>query len=109
MNSWMARPESAWEPPFMMFIIGRGRLVPPPKSLFKCLKRGMFCWAAARRAAASEIPRIALAPNFDLFSVPSRSSIFLSMASWSLGSMPMIAGASVLFTCPIALRTPFPR
>ena len=47
---------------------------------------------AAALAAASETPRMALAPSFDLVLVPSSAIIRASRAAWSEASMPTMAG-----------------
>ena len=65
--------------------------------------------AAAAFALARETARIALAPNLDLFSVPSRSSITWSTSACALASLPTRASAIGPFTASIALRTPLPR
>ena len=64
--------------------------------------------AAAARAAAIETPRMALAPSFDLFGVPSASRSTLSTSAWSSASMPMMDGPSVWLTFSTALTTPLP-
>ena len=48
------------------------------------------CGADGRhtRHTAMETARIAFAPSFDLSLVPSRSIMALSMAAWSVGSLP---------------------
>src|SRR4030095_13289584 len=51
---------------------------------------------------------MALAPSFDLFGVPSSSSICWSMRRCSVTSVPTIAGARLLLTLPRAVNTPFP-
>jgi len=68
--------------------------------------------AARRRAGlgrARETPRMAFAPRFALFGVPSRSIMILSTARWSAASMPHTAGPRMSFTFAIALRQPLPR
>ncbi len=56
-----------------------------------------------------ETSKVAFSPSFDLFSVPSSSSMILSMAAWSQGSLPTSAGAITVFTFSTAFLTPFPR
>ncbi len=53
------------------------------------------------------LPRMALAPNLPLFSLPSRERSNWSMAFWLATSMPQEtrAGAMILFTFSIALST----
>ncbi|MNJ79668.1 hypothetical protein D3C77_777600 [compost metagenome] len=77
----------------MMFIIGSGieNLPGVPFSSAMCSYSGMPLEAAAALAAARETARMALAPNWDLFSVPSRSIMILSMLAWSLASLPNTA------------------
>jgi hypothetical protein len=65
--------------------------------------------AAPALAAASDTPRIAFAPRFALFGVPSRSMQRLSMARWSAASMPQTAGPRTSFTFLTAWRHPLPR
>ncbi|CSI52633.1 Uncharacterised protein [Vibrio cholerae] len=74
---------SACSPPLMMFIIGRGIENTPgvPFSSAMCSYRGMPFAAAAAFAFARETARIAFAPKFDLFSVPSRSIMIWSIVA----------------------------
>jgi hypothetical protein len=51
---------------------------------------------------------MAFAPRLALFDVSSISFIRLSMAVWSVGSMPRILGAILSFTLATAPRTPLP-
>ena len=51
---------------------------------------------------------MAFAPSFDFVAVPSRASIFISIARCSKTFSPLRAGAMILFTFSTALRTPFP-
>ena len=79
MNSCTSNPEdSAWQPPFTMFIIGTGRRLPdtPPRKRYSGTSREI----AAALAAAIDTARIALAPKLDLSLVPSASIIALSTA-----------------------------
>ena len=52
--------------------------------------------------------RIALAPSLPLFLVPSSSIMRSSMAFWSVGSLPMSAGAMMVLTFSTAFVTPLP-
>ena len=72
-NSWKAIGASECEPPLITFIIGTGSVFAftPPTYLYK----GILNSVAAAFAAASETPRIAFAPMFPLFLVPSNSII----------------------------------
>jgi hypothetical protein len=69
---------------------------------------------APARHAASETPRIALAPSLALHQpnslvVPSSSSIMnLSSFSWSVGSMPSTLGPMIELTLSTAFITPLP-
>ena len=78
MNSWVSTEFVACTPPFKIFIIGTGRLLPfaPPRKRYS----GMPSDSAAAFAEAIETARIAFAPSFDLFSVPSAASIAASTA-----------------------------
>ena len=60
---------------------------------------------AAAFATASDTPRIALAPNLPLFSVPSSSIINLSMARCSKISRPISSLQIVSFTFSTAFKT----
>ncbi len=51
-------------------------------------KRGIFFSSAAARAAAKDTARVALAPSFSLFSVPSKAIIVLSMSFCSNTDLP---------------------
>src|SRR5215208_1067500 len=64
--------------------------------------------AAAALAAASDTPRIALAPSRDLFGVPSSSTSARSRPAWSSASRPPIASAISPLTLPTAFVTPLP-
>ena len=64
--------------------------------------------AAPALETARETPRMAFAPRLALFDVSSISFIRLSMAVWSVGSMPRILGAILSFTLATAPRTPLP-
>ena len=70
----------------MMFIIGTGNVFAetPPTYLYN----GMFNSLAAAFATAKDTPKIALAPNLDLFGVPSNSIISLSIAFCSKTETP---------------------
>ena len=77
-NSCVSTAESAWAPPFNIFIIGTGRRLPeiPPKKRYSGISNAV----AAALAVAMDTARIALAPSFDLSFVPSASIIALSIA-----------------------------
>ncbi len=106
MNSWKSTLLSAWAPPLSTFIIGTGstRASSPPRWRHS----GWPASAAAAFAAASEMPRIALAPRRPLFGVPSASSIARSTASWSRASRPVTASASSPLALATACVTPLP-
>jgi len=106
MNSCISKPLSACFPPFITFIIGTGRTLEliPPRYLYK----GMPKDSAAARATAMDTARIALAPSFPLFSVPSRSIIILSISTWSKALSPTISLDIISFMFSTALRVPFP-
>src|SRR3954463_5017579 len=106
MNSWKSTLLSACAPPFNTFIIGTGSTwaAPPPRYR----QSGRPSSAAAACAAASETPRIALAPRRALFGVPSSSIIARSRADWSVASRPCSASASSPLTLETALETPLP-
>jgi hypothetical protein len=98
---------SACLPPFRTFISGTGSTVAfaPPTYRYS----GNPAALAAAWAAARDTPRMAFAPNFALFGVPSSSSIFLSRATWSNTSMPASALASGPLTFSTAFVVPLPR
>ena len=60
-----------------MFIIGTGKVAALGPPIY--LKNERSALSAAAFAAASETPRMAFAPNRDLFGVPSRAIIVSSM------------------------------
>ena len=64
--------------------------------------------SAAAFAQAKETPKIALAPNFPLLSVPSNSISVLSINGCSKTFKPIYSGAITSFTFLTALRTLFP-
>ena len=105
-NSCKSTELSAWEPPFIMFIIGTGRTLAftPPTYWY----RGNPKKLAAALATAKETPRIAFAPNLPLLSVPSSSISFLSMAVWSNTLYPINSLAIISFTLATAVLTPLP-
>src|SRR3954463_9467536 len=106
MNSWKSTLLSACAPPLRTFIIGTGRTrasAPP-----RWRQSGTPSCAAAACAAASETPRIALAPRRDLFGVPSSSIRALSRPAWSSASRPAIASAISPLTFATACVTPLP-
>ena len=78
MNSCTSTVLAACAPPFRMFIMGTGSLLPdtPPKKRY----RGTSSEMAAARAAAMETARMAFAPRLDLSLVPSAFSIAASTA-----------------------------
>ena len=57
---------------------------------------------------AREIPKIALAPNLDLFSVPSIFIIKLSFEIWSKTDLPTNSLDMILLIFDTAFNTPFP-
>ena len=88
MNSWKSTELSAWAPPLSTFIIGTGSSVGSPLAV-DAAEVAVERLARSRRrrpcAAASETPRIALAPSRPLFGVPSSSISVRSIAAWSVG------------------------
>ena len=106
MNSWKSTVLSACLPPLMMFISGTGSTVAftPPTYLYS----GNPATPAAACAHARDTPRIALAPSFDLFGVPSISIIALSMATWSATANPLRFGAISVLTFSTARSVPLP-
>ena len=64
---------SECEPPLIIFIIGTGKVLAltPPTYLNRDNPNSL----AAALATARETPKMALAPNFDLLGVPSKSII----------------------------------
>ncbi|MNE51297.1 hypothetical protein D3C80_1459200 [compost metagenome] len=91
----------------MMFIIGTGNVLAetPPTYLYN----GNPSSLAAAFAAAKETPKIALAPNLDLFGVPSKSIINWSIVFCSKTEVPTNSSAITVFTLFTAFKTPFPR
>ena len=81
MNSCKSTELSACEPPFKMFIIGTGNTLAltPPMYLYNGISNDL----AAALATANDTPKIALAPNLPLLSVPSNSISNLSIPTWS--------------------------
>src|SRR3990170_5111921 len=106
MNACSSSSLSAWAPPWITFIIGTGSTCAfgPPMARY----RGRSRASAAACATASETPRSAFAPRFDLPAEPSRSSSSASIARWSSASSPATAGAIAVTTLSIAFRTPLP-
>src|SRR5713226_7629758 len=94
-----------------MFIIGTGNRLAEVSVEYrdKYLYNGCFDPAAAARAAAIEIARIAFAPRRDFVGVPSRSIIFLSSPRWSAASVPAIALAISPLALATAFSTPLPK
>ena len=90
----------------MIFIIGNGKVFAetPPTYLYK----GIPSSFAAAFATAKETPKIALAPNLDLFGVPSKSIINLSMPFCSKTETPKSSSAIILLTLSTAFKTPLP-
>ncbi len=78
MNSWVSTELSAWAPPFSMFIIGTGRLLPctPPRNWCSVTPRPSL----AAFAAAMDTASMAFAPRLLLSLVPSALSIAPSTA-----------------------------
>jgi len=68
----------------------------------------MLAEFAAARATAIDTPRMAFAPRFDLFGVPSRSFNVLSTLRWALTSMPKTSSAITVLTLLTARNTVFP-
>ena len=62
----------------------------------------------AALADASDTPRIAFAPNLDLFCDPSKLIRVLSILVWSLTSVPIRVLLISLFTLFTAFKTPLP-
>ena len=93
MNSWKSTLLSACAPPFRTFIIGTGSrsASSPPRWRQSGSSRSI----AIALAAASETPRIALAPSRALFGVPSSSIIVRSSAAWSAASSPCTASVDL--------------
>ncbi len=106
MNSWKSTLLSAWAPPLRTFIIGTGRTcaASPPRYFHS----GRPSSTAAACAAASETPRMALAPSRDLLGVPSSSMRARSSPSWSVASRPATAWAISPLTFATARVTPLP-
>mmetsp|Transcript_32190 Transcript_32190/g.96113 ORF Transcript_32190/g.96113 Transcript_32190/m.96113 type:complete len:311 (-) Transcript_32190:46-978(-) len=110
MNSCIASPLPACEPPLMMLKAGTGStsFLLPAKSAM-CLYSGMSFSAAPALHTAIDTAKIALAPNLPLLGVPSSSRILASIAAWSVGSMPARAGARMSLMLLTALYTLLPR
>ncbi len=101
----------ACSPPFITFIIGIGssyRSSCPATSSQIYSYSGLFNESAAALQTAIEIPSIAFAPSFDLFSVPSSAINRSSSSFWASASIPNISGFNIVFTASTALRTPLP-
>ena len=78
MNSCTSTVLAACAPPFKIFIIGTGSLLPeiPPRKRYS----GISSAIAAALAAAIDTARMAFAPSFDLSFVPSAAIIAASSA-----------------------------
>src|SRR6185369_2036714 len=63
---------------------------------------------AATRATANDTARIAFAPKFDLFDVPSSSSIRRSIRRCSVTTAPAISGPILSLILATACNTPLP-
>ncbi|CAB4600671.1 unannotated protein [freshwater metagenome] len=98
---------SACTPPLSTFIIGTGKVFAssPPIDLYN----GRFRALDAALATARLTPSRAFAPSRDLFSVPSRAIIFLSIACWSKPSKPTTASRISELTLATACNTPLPK
>ncbi len=90
----------------MIFIIGTGSVLAltPPTYLNNDKPNS----SAAAFATASDTPKIAFAPSFDLLGVPSKSIIVLSTRFCSKTDIPKISSAITVFTLSTALVTPLP-
>jgi len=84
---------------------GKTLALTPPKYLYN----GISFSIAVALATAKETANIALAPRFDLFSVPSASIISLSILTWSSDSSPIKRSAIFVLMFSTAFKTPFPR
>src|SRR6266704_6014445 len=106
MNSWKSREFSACRPPLMTFIMGTGSRYDdaPPRYWYS----GMPMAEAVARAAAIETPSMALAPSFDLFSVPSSAINAASTVSCGVASERSRRSRIAVLTFEMALRTPLP-
>jgi len=110
MNSWKANRPPACEPPFKTFMNGTGRtygfLVPAKSDM--CAYNGTPFSTAAAFATAMLTPKMAFAPSFVLFGVPSRLLRNSSTLVWSLRSIFSLirAGAMTSLTLATALVTP---
>src|ERR1700730_13829096 len=84
MNSCRSTELSACAPPFKMFIIGTGSVLPEGSLEYRerYLYRGCPAADAAARAAAMETARMALAPRLPLLGEPSVSIMRRSSAPW---------------------------
>ena len=107
MNSCVSTVLVACAPPFKIFIIGTGSLLPdtPPKNRYSGISREI----AAALAAAMETARMAFAPRRDLSFVPSTSIIALSTAQVSDASIPFKVSLMTVLMFSTAFCTPFPR
>lgn len=83
MNSCIGKALPACSPPFITLNAGTGRMIfELPARLAICLYNGTFWLAAPALQTANDTPRIALAPNLDLFSVPSNLIKKSSISAW---------------------------
>ena len=85
MNSCIARLFPAWLPPFITLKAGTGitsSLV--PDNSWICLYNGTPFAPAPALHTLRDTPSVALAPSFDLFGVPSNSSMMASTSAWFL-------------------------
>ncbi len=105
MNSCIFRLPPACFPPFIMFSMGTGSVLP---SLPMCSYKGTISAPAPALATARDTAIMALAPSLLLFGVPSSSIMALSTDAWSDTSMPVMQDAISPRTLETAFMTPLP-
>lgn len=85
MNSCMAKLLPAWLPPLITLKAGTGMTSSfVPDISWMCLYKGAPLAPAPALHTLRDTPRMALAPSFDLFGVPSNSSMMASTSAWFL-------------------------
>ena len=104
-NSWIFKSLSACAPPLIIFINGMGKEKVFPRDL----NNDFLFDKAEHFELASETARVALAPKFVLFSLPSKSNKALSIFFWSSDSKPFSLSEILLFIFSTAISTLLPK
>ena len=105
----MSRSPRPCRPPSMYKRQGVGKAGSVSAILEILCHKGRFWLAAPARKTAMDTPKMALAPNFDLFFVPSSWRIKSSISFCWTASFPLSLGAIILLTFLTAFDTPRPK